>query len=501
MRTTPSIEIALRGDVDRLGAAGLAAELRTQIDRGEIRAGQRLPSTRAWSRRLGVARTTVVSAFEQLIGEGYLVSRTGSGTRVNPALGKVHPPQRSAAASSGSVPSPPGGAYALSGVDGSAERAPARTQAPIDLTLDRPPADALSTTRWRSAWRTAAGRPPGDLPAAGSPALRQAISDHLARMRDVVRDPAEIFVTAGAREGLTLLRVAAWGMGGRVRIGVEQPGYPTMRRALRRLGCETVPVPVDAEGIRTDLLRRPAGGGLGHDPTPGALDGLLVTPSHQYPFGSSLRRERRSDLIAWATTAGGLIIEDDYDSELRYAGRPLPALCTLDDPADGVVVTLGTFSKTIAADVGVGFLIAPRRMAPELLAVRRALGVPVPAVAQSALAEYLRSGELERHTARMRRLYGARRELVSRILAPVSGVRVLPMDGGLHVVAEMAGVDEQLLLARCAAQGVRISGLSAYWAGPADRTGFVVGCAQPDAERFEDGLRRVARVCAEVAHG
>ena len=471
MRTAPPLEIPVDFAGTRPGAKAIVAALRLAIDQGKVRPGQRLPSTRLWAEQLGVSRGTLVGAFEQLTGEGYLVSRVGSGTVVNPRLGETHRRPVPIARVPGVVPGRPGADV-------------------VDLTVDRPPADALSGARWRSAWRRAADGRALTVPPAGLPALRAALSEHLVRMRDVVRSPEEIFVTAGAREGLALLRTALWPEGRRVRVGVEQPGYPTMRRALSCLGCETVPVPLDAGGMRTDLLRHPSGAGIGRGTPVGGLEAILVTPSHQYPFGGSLRRGRRSELIAWGRAAGGIVLEDDYDSELRYAGRPLPALCALDDPVDGSVATLGTFSKTLAADVGVGYLIVPRRLAPRLTAVREALGLPVPAIAQEALAAYLRSGELERHTARLRRLYRARRDEALAGLEGLPGVAVLPMDGGLHIVVEVAR-SEPALLAECARRGVRVTGLASYWSGPAQRRGVVIGCALPDSARFSEGLRRL----------
>jgi GntR family transcriptional regulator/MocR family aminotransferase len=195
-----------------------------------------------------------------------------------------------------------------------------------------------------------------------------------------------------------------------------------------------------------------------------------------------------------------VILEDDYDAELREAGAPMPALCALDDPVGGGVVTMGTFSKLLSADVGVGYLVVPRRLLPAVLRVREALGVPVPWIAQAALADYLRSGDMQRHLARLRRRYRRRRETVAQMFAEVAGVRVLPMDGGLHSVVEVLG-DERRLLNACVRSGVRVTGLSDYWGEDASGRahGLVIGCANPEADAFTEGVRRIRRLVVSGA--
>ena len=483
MRDTPVIEIPI--ELDRASTRPLSVQLseniRELIDAEILRAGTPLPSTRSWARTLSVSRGTVVTAYEQLTGEGYLDATTGSHTQVNPRLADIHPPRTPA----------------LAPRAGSSEtrttRLPSPALAPaIDLTAERPSPRTLATARWRGAWQRAAAQTPGRLPAEGLPELRHAIAEHMQSMRGLARPAEHYLVTAGAREGLALLRTVIGRDGVAPRVGVEQPGYPSLRRALRRLGCDTIGLPVDAHGIRIEGIL--------------PLDAIVVTPSHQYPVGGSLPRDRRLALIAWARSTGTLIIEDDYDSELRYAGHPLPALSALDDPADGCVVTLGTFSKTLAAEVATGFMIVPERLLGALSIARNDLGQPVAAVTQAAVADYLRSGELRRHTARMRRVYRRRRDIIIEALSDIADIDVRPMDGGVHCVIETR-VPEAQVIATTARHGIRVTPLSTYWS--ADEaveasvtlprmTGVVVGCAHFDERTFAAAIERLAVALREA---
>jgi GntR family transcriptional regulator/MocR family aminotransferase len=418
----------------------IADSLRTAIGEGVVAPGELVPATRTLASRLGVSRGTVVAAYDQLLAEGYLVGRVGHGTVVNPALRDVHPPSASRADTSRTDPSP--------------------GHPVIDLRPGRPWTADVVNTAWRSAWRKAAARPLAAIPAAGLPELRVEIADHLRRMRGVRRAADHVLVTAGARDGLGLL-LATIGPGGCV--GVEDPGYPSLRRVPPRLGWSVTSLPTDEAGLVVDDLP------TGTD----APQVVVVTPSHQYPLGGSLPVARRQALLDWARREGVVVVEDDYDSELRYTSAPLPALAALDDPDDGCVVTLGTFSKTLGPGLGVGFLVAPERLVHELRRARTDLGQPVSQVAQWALAEYLASGELRRHTQRMRREYRRRRAYVLEALGGIDRVNVKAMDGGLHAVVESSLAESDLLI-RITDRGVVVAGLADYWSRPSPGTGGVV---------------------------
>lgn len=521
----------------------LATAIRDLIDTGVLDAGDALPSTRAWAKQLGVSRGTMVTAFEQLSTEGYLEARRGSATRVNPRLAATHPgvtarpsaarpttAMRPASQRNLHTPSSPNSHSSdshTSDSHASNSFAPARQaqRPPVrhDLTPDRPSTEHLITPAWRAAWRTAAETVPGRLPPAGHLALRQQIVEHLRRMRGMRREAEDVVITAGAREGLALLlhalfedhedargtqpTQAARSAGARL-VGVESPGYPSLRRVATRLGAQLQPLPVDTSGLLTDALPVPP------SPMPVAV---IVTPSHQYPLGGSLPVDRRRALLEWARQHRVVVIEDDYDSELRYVGQPLPALAALDQPDDGVVVTLGTYSKTVAPNVATGFLIAGERLRERIVQVRRDLSSPVSAVTQTAFAAYLASGELRRHTARMRRIYRQRRSRVLTELREVPGITVFPMDGGLHAVLELDGdveatsdsgatgdgaenegaASEAELMRSCVAAGIGAAALSTYWSGgdqSESRFGLVIGYGHLSEEELDAALRALARV-------
>lgn len=471
-RTLSEIPLSLDRDGEHPLSVQLADAIRRLIDADVLAAGDVLPSTRAWSEQLGVSRGTLVTAYDQLVSEGYLAPRQGSGTMVNPRLGSLHPHTARPARASIPVHTPPLVQY--------------------DLLPDQPDTGLVNTPAWRAAWRFAAARPLAAAPSEGLAPLREQISEHLRRMRAVVRSPDELLVTSGAREGLTLL-LQSLGDPRQLQVGVESPGYPSLRKVVSLLGARIRELSVDASGLRTDQL--PEG------PAASIPDVVIVTPSHQYPLGGSLPVHRRRALLDWAQRHQVVIVEDDYDSELRYVGQPLPALAALDDPDTGNVVTLGTFSKTIAPDIASGFIIAPRRLREALRRTRAILGNPVSQVTQTALANYLASGELRRHTAQMRRVYRQRRDLVQRALADIPGVTVAPMDGGLHAVVATTH-DEADVLAACARRGIRAAALSTYWSAVAARDaqqGVVIGYGHLPEPRLRAALAALADALSECA--
>lgn len=449
MRSTPEVTLPLR--LDRTDAdplpLQLAGQLRILIGTAVLAPGDALASTRSLAHHLGVSRGTVVAAYDQLLAEGYLSASTGGVTVVNPLLRRVHP-HRTA---------PPVTVPALS---------PPR----FDLRPGRPwPGDVVGPA-WKAAWRDAAASPAGDAsPLLGLPALRSQWSDHLRRMRAVVRDPAQIAVTGGGREGLALLLLALNRR--HLRVGVEDPGYPSLRRVPARFGAIVQPFPVDGHGLEvTDL---PEG--------PSAPDLLIVTPSHQYPLGGSLPVDRRQALLEWAQRNRVVVVEDDYDSELRYTSQPLPALAALDDPENGNVVLLSTLSKTLTPTLALGFLALPARLATAVAEARADLGQPAGLVAQRAMAAYLRSGALRLHTQRMRNLYRRRRAQVMAALADLPTATLYPMDGGLHAVLLTPRAEDELVAA-LAARSVRVSPLAEYWSGPATSAGIVFGFGSVTAQ-------------------
>ncbi|MFE5670278.1 PLP-dependent aminotransferase family protein [Agromyces sp. NPDC056523] len=468
-----------RDDASPLGAQ-LVEGLRRGILDGRLQAGDPVPSTRSLATELGVARSSVVAAYEQLAGEGYLEVRQGAPTRVAPlaAHASAMAPGRSVeSVAPESAPAP----SAAAGGDGE-----------LDLRPGRPSTARLDERAWRSAWRHAARvAVPGDTaPPFGERRLRSEIADHLRHARGVACSPDDVVVTAGTSDAVALLASALRAMaGGTPVVAVEHPGYPSARRVLERRGALlTVPVPVDADGIDVAALRAIR-------PTP---DAVMVTPSHQYPLGGRLPVATRLALLEWAEASGAFVIEDDYDSEFRHVGTPLPALASLDRAGRAVLV--GSFSKVLTPWLRLGYVVLPANagLRDAIAAVREDETCPVPGIAQEAMASLLATGAVRRHIAAARRDYAHRRELLLAELSGMDGAPLSGLDGGLHAVV---GLPSRALaarvVARLAAEGVLVSPLSDYSAiageGP---SGLVLGYASPPDARLAGALR-VVRAAVE----
>lgn len=396
--------------------------------------------------QLGVSRGTVVSAYDQLMGEGYLTAEVGSGTRVHPGV----LPQ--------SAPQP---ALAL------AKPAPEKL---INLRPGQPDTSKLITPAWRAAWREAAAHPLAPADPQGLPEFRAEIAQHLRLMRGVPASAEHIFVTAGTREGFALVLRAL----GQVRIGVESPGYPSLRPLIPHV----VDVPVDRHGML---------------PPPTLADAVLVTPSHQYPLGGSMSAKRRSELAAWARDTGAWIIEDDFDAELRYVGQPLPALAAV---APERTVLLGTFSTLVAPSIACGYVVAPPELAGVLRVERELAGMPVGAITQKALAGYLGAGALRRHVASMRRKYKRKRDAVAAALGGLPGARLLPIEAGLHAVLLLDEPAERVV-ERARAAGLKLTALADYWGaseGVGADNGIVFGFGHLAESELDGVLATLARV-------
>ncbi|PWC05964.1 hypothetical protein DCE94_05450 [Agromyces badenianii] len=324
----------------------------------------------------------------------------------------------------------------------------------------------------------------------GVPRLRSEIADHLRLARGVSCSPDDIVVTAGTSEAVGLAAFAVATIAGRPPVvAVEHPGYPSARRTLERRGAGTAPVEVDADGLVVDALRR----------MPRAPDAVMVTPSHQYPLGGRLPVATRLELLAWARAAGALVIEDDYDSEFRHLGPPLPALASLASRDDaGRVVLVGSFSKVLTPWLRLGYLVLPPAGANP--ALREAIAgtradetCPVPGIAQEAVAALLASGAVRRHIAVSRREYAHRRRLVLTALDGLRGAPLSGLDGGLHAVVEMRdAAASAAVVARLGSEGIGVVPLSDYSAVPGEeRSGIVFGYAAPSDTQLVEGLSRI----------
>ncbi|MGQ7298174.1 MocR-like pyridoxine biosynthesis transcription factor PdxR [Quadrisphaera sp. KR29] len=471
VRTTVDLDLPV---ALRRGAGGplhvqLADALRAAVREHRLAPGAPVPATRRLAAQLGVSRATVTAAYEQLVGEGFLEAHHGSGTRVSEHVGALPPP----------APAPP------------PQRSTPAQPGVVDLRPGRPDAGRLADAAWRSAWREAAlADVPDDEPAlTGLPELREQLAAHLRAARGVDADPADVVVTAGTGDGLALVVHALRDRLGRdPRVVVEDPGYPRAVRGLLRLGARLLPVEVDDDGLRVERL-------------PARADAVLVTPSHQYPWGGVLPLERRAGLLRWARRAGAVVVEDDYDGEFRYGAAPLPALASL---APEHVVHLGTFSKVLSPWLRAGCLLAPPALGGPLAAVREDLGGPVAGTLQRALARYLASGGLRRHVARVRRDHGHRRTHLQALLAQHPHLRARGAAAGLHVVVELPpGADPAAVVGAVERQGYLLADLAGYAVARTDLPPAVVlGYGAAGLAQLRGAVEALARAApAPPGHG
>lgn len=467
-------------DLDREGAAPLYlqiyAGLRTAILEGVLAPGQRVPSTRTLAAELAVSRQPVLAAYEQLLHEGYLEGRHGSGTYVGRALPGDWPEPRAGALRPAQARKDPLPDRAWRGLG------PFRTSQPA---LDRFP-----RTLWaRLVARHARRLGPADM-AYGDPAgiadLRAAIAEHLCAARGVRCEASQVLVVSGSQAALRIAASVLLDHGDRV--ALEEPGYAGARAALAAAGARLVHVPVDEEGLDVAALQRRRE----------RVRAVHVTPSHQYPLGWMLSAARRLELLDWAFRRDAWILEDDYDSEYRYVSRPLGALQGIDP--HGRVIYIGTFSKVLFPALRVGYLVVPEALVARFVEARSALDLFSPTLYQAVLAEFLRGGHFGRHLRRMRRVYAARRDALLAGLAQHCAGRlsVINADAGLHVAVWLAGgLDEARVLQAMAARGLTASSLSDCYATGAKRPGLLLGFGGSDEQR----LLAATRVLGEVLDG
>ncbi len=453
----------------------LYSALRDAILGGRLAPGSRLPATRVLARDLDAARNTVVAAFEQLVAEGYLQSRVGDGTRVSAVLPETllhaQRPRHAAPVRGGAAPGLSRRGEALI-----ATRRPAGDPRRRAFQPGLPALDEFPRALWarllarRARLRTRAtlgyGHP------AGLPGLREAIAAYLGPARGVACAPEQVIVVAGSQAALDLsCRLlldpgdAAW---------IEDPGYLGGRGALLAAGAALVPVPTDGEGLDVEAGTRAAP----------AARLAYVTPSHQFPLGMTMSLARRLRLLAWAADAGSWVLEDDFDSEYRYAGRPVAAMQGLD--AAGRVVYVGTFSKTMFPALRVGYLVVPTSLVDACTTAVRITGQQPPVDVQAALADFLTEGHFAAHVRRMRALYAGRQErLVRALRRRLDGLLLAhPRDGGMQVAGLLpSGADDVAASRAAAAEDVVAPALSAYYLAPAGRRGLHLGYAGvPDRE-------------------
>ncbi len=454
--------------------------LRNAVQAGRLPAGTRLPSTRVLAADLGVARGTVTQAYEQLVAEGYLTARQGSGTRVA-ALVSAAVPVRPAAGAAGTGAAGPAGGGLTAGAAGP------RPAARWDFFPGTPDLSAFP----RSAWLVAARRVLAATPAAalgygdarGTPALRQALAGYLGRARGVLTSPDQIVVCSGYAHALGLL-AAVLRARGAARLAFEDPSLARHRDVAARAGLAIEGVPVDQHGIRVDQIRGPA---------------VVVTPAHQYPTGVTLNPARRASLSDWARAGDGLIIEDDYDGEFRYDRQPVGAMQGL---APEHVIYAGTASKTLAPGLRLAWLALPPALTAEVSVQLGCAGSSADVLGQLVLADLIGSGGYDRHIRQARSRYRARRDrLAAELARQAPAVALRGIAAGLHALAGLpaGGPGEAEVTARAWARGIAVEPLGEYWIRGGDHPpGLVIGYATPAGHAFEPGLAELAGLLGEL---
>ncbi len=459
--------------------------LREAILGGRLRAGVRLPSTRGLSAELGVSRNTVMNAYDQLQSEGYLEGRVGYGTCVSSSLPDDLLQVRAREADGPGSRSGRGLSRRGSMLSGTPPTVSDYQDRPRAFQPGLPALEEFPSRTWRNLYNKVWRRPARELLGYGDPAgyrpLREAISDHLCTARAVRCSWEQVIVVNGSQQALDLsARLlldpgdAAW---------MENPGYPGARAALTGAGAQLVPVPVDSHGL--DVSSGEA--------TPPEARLAYVTPSHQYPLGATMSLRRRLDLLDWAKRSDAWILEDDYDSEFRYSGRPFEALQGLD--TEGRVVYVGTFSKVLFPALRIGYLVVPKDLVDAFAAVRELSDLHSPSIDQAVLANFITDGHFVRHVRRMRALYAARQEaLLEAAAQDLAGIlEVRPAESGLHLVGRMTEDANDREASRLAADhGVEAIPLSWYADGPSRDRGLMLGYAAVSEAEIWGATNRLA---------
>jgi GntR family transcriptional regulator/MocR family aminotransferase len=454
----PELLVELDRTARRPLRAQLEDALRDAVRSGRLPARGRLPASRSLASDLGISRRLVVDAYAQLLAEGYLVARRGSGTFV---------------AGAPAAPAAP---------------LPGRPSRPLafDFFPGYPDLAGFPRRAWlkvlRETLREAPDQAFGYPDPRGAPELRAALAGHLGRVRGVVADPEMIVVCSGAAQAFALLARTLAGS----RMAVEDPGLPAHRRILEAQGAELVALALDGDGARVEELAA-----LDRD---GPVGSVLTTPAHQAPTGVVLSSVRRSALLAWAGEGERVVIEDDYDAEYRYDRAPLGAMQGL---APDRVVYTGTVSKTLAPALRLGWLVLPPRLVPTLVEQKLLADHGSPTIDQLALARLLDSGAYDRHLRAARRRYRARRDaLVAAVAEHLEGARVTGLAAGLHALVRLdRPVDGPALMRAAAAQSVGVYPLGLSYMRPRRMDdGLVLGYANLAEPAIEEGVRRLARV-------
>ncbi|QJT01012.1 PLP-dependent aminotransferase family protein [Streptomyces asoensis] len=441
--------------------AALIRALREAVRGGRLPPGTRLPPYRSLAADLGVARNTVADAYAELVAEGWLTARQGSGTRVADRTEPLRPVQRTPV------------------------KAPPRARGPRhDLRQGTPDASSFPRAAWLTSYRRAVQQAPNEVFGPGDPAgrreLREALTEYLARARGVRTEPERIVICSGFAHALRLLFGPGSGLP-RGPLAVEAYGLDFHRGLLAAAGVRTTPLPLDADGARVERLDRERA--------------VLLTPAHQFPTGGPLHASRRTAVIDWARARGGVLLEDDYDGEFRYDRKPVGAVQGLDPER---VIYLGSVSKSLSPALRLGWMVLPERYVDGVLAAKGEREAWASVLDQLSLADLIVSGAYDRHVRRMRQRYRGRRDrLVEALTAQAPHVEVTGVAAGLHAVLRLPPGTERSALKAAAWQGVALDGLASFRHPATDMTpedGLVVGYATPPEHAYAAALDALCRI-------
>jgi GntR family transcriptional regulator / MocR family aminotransferase len=465
----------------------LSEWFRRAIIDGHLRAGQRVPSTRNLAKELKISRVPVLSAYEQLFAEGYLETFVGAGTCVARAI----PGQalKSAAAA--------GRAKTEQAVT---QKAPRRLSERVDalrtapqtwldtqgaFRMGVPALDHFPMNTWSTLVNRHSRKPPMEQMIYGTPMgylpLREAIAEYLGTVRAVRCDAEQILITTGSQQGLQVCANVL--LDAHAPVWIEDPGYPGARQACKTIGAELIPVPVDEEGLNVSEGMRLCS----------HAQAVYITPSHQFPLGCTMSAARRLQLLSWAVAAGAWIIEDDYDSEYRFGGRPIASLQGMD--TDDRVIYVGTFSKVMFPSVRIGYVVIPKDLVPAFGRVRDAFDTFSSMLYQVVLTDFIREGHFARHIKRMRTLYSERRTVLLDAIGKHAGGKLEPIgtDAGMQLTALLPrGVDDVAISIAAAKVGVAARPLSISYAHPPERGGLILGYSNVNVHEIRQSVQKLA---------
>jgi len=465
-------------------------KLQRAILEGLIKPGTRLPSSRLLSNDLKVSRNTVLSAFDQLTSEGYITSRVGAGSYISDKIPEELLHQPKTPTPSLNIPRDIPLSKMAQKVEAAAEQ---RINHGGEFSPGTPELEQFPFEDWARLlgkhWRRPKKNALVGNPIGGSTLLREALAEHLGQTRAVRCTPEQVIILSGSQQAIHLVIKAFAEVGDP--IWMEEPGYPGTRNSILSAGATPIPVPVDEQGFSLAAAKKMA---------PNARL-ACISPSHQYPLGQTMSLPRRLDILQWAREENRFILEDDYDSEYRYTGRPISSLQGLD--TDNRVLYIGTMSKVMFSGLRIGYLVVPPDLVNVFLALRRDVDSHSPSVAEAALAEFISEGYLSAHIRRMRILYEKRQATLIGLLTEKTAdfLSIEPQDSGMHLIAYLrSDINDKQVEQISRTNGMLLRALSGYYQRQSDtQNGLVIGFAGTNEKKMPQLVDRLVEILEKLA--